>query len=279
MKAAAVLMAPLGAIVVAAGALAQAPPPAPPRPMPVAANTLASTPDAFYGQVVSVTAAVDRTLSASAFVVDQDGAKSSEQELLVIAPTLISSPDPGIYVTIVGDVLRFDAADIARRAKDYKLDLGPEVIARYEGHPAILATSVVTAAMVDLAKRPPPPLSPEEEAFDKVMKRVGPAFNDLRAALTASDAGAAAEHTKVLKAAFADAEPFWKARNAADAVEWTRSARTHLTALERAAGAGNWDQVTASVAEVNRMCSTCHTAYRERLEDGTFRVKSAAPPR
>jgi cytochrome c556 len=132
---------------------------------------------------------------------------------------------------------------------------------------------------VDLAKVPPPPLTPEEDAFDKVMKRVGPAFNELRAAATASNADAVAERAKVLKGAFAEAEVFWKARKAADAIAWTRTARTQLTALERAAAAGWWEQVKTAVADVNRMCSTCHTAYRERLEDGTFRVKSAATPR
>ena len=50
-----------------------------------------------------------------------------------------------------------------------------------------------------------------------------------------------------------------------------------MTVLERAAAGGNWDQVKTSIADVNRMCSTCHTAYRERLDDGTYRVKAAAP--
>ena len=252
--------------------------PAPVRPVPVAANTLAARPDAFYGRIVSVTAAVDRTLSATAFVVDQDSAGSTDRELLVIVPTLTEPVEPNTYLTIVGEAMRFDPAEIARRVDGYAVDLGPEVVARYQGRPAILATAVVNAAFVDLAKVPPPPLTPEEEAFDKVMKRVGPAFNELRSAATASNAAAIAEHAKVLKGAFAEGEAFWKARRTADAIEWTRTARTHLTALERAAAAGRWDQVKTSVADVNRMCSTCHTAYRERLEDGTYRVKSAATP-
>jgi len=268
------------AVAVSLAVLAAAQAAAPPaRPVPVAANTLADNPDSYSGQVVSVTASVDRVLSPTAFVVDQDPAKSAAHELLVIVPTLSGPIQPNAYLTIVGEVLRFDAADIARRAKDHKLDLSPETVARYTGRPAILATAVVTAAFVDLAKVPPPPLTPEEDAFDKVMKRVGPAFNELRTAATASNAAAVAERAKALKGAFAEAEAFWKARKAADAMEWTRTARTHLTALERAAAAGQWDQVKTSVADVNRLCSTCHTAYRERLEDGSFRVKAAAPRR
>ncbi|HEX6324318.1 MAG TPA: hypothetical protein VFZ36_11375 [Vicinamibacterales bacterium] len=263
-------------LAVLAGTQAAAPPV---RPVPVAANTLAARPDAFYGRIVSVTAAVDRTLSATAFVVDQDSARSTDRELLVIVPTLTEPVEPNTYLTIVGEAMRFDPAEIARRAGGYKVDMAPDAVARYQGRPAILATAVVNAAFVDLAKVPPPPLTPEEEAFDKVMKRVGPAFNELRAAAAASNAAEVAERAKALRAAFAEAEAFWKARKTADAITWTRTARTQLTALERAGSAGWWEQVKTSIADVNRTCSTCHTAYRERLEDGTYRVKTAAPPR
>jgi hypothetical protein len=255
-------------------AATQAPAPSP-RPVPLAANTLANKPDAYYGQVVSITAAVDRLISPTAFVLDQDPAKSTPQEILVIVSTLNGRLDPGMHVTVVGEAVRFDAADIARRMKDARPELGPEAIARYEGRPVILATAVLNAALVDFARRVVPPMTAEEEAFDKAMKRIGPAFNSLRTAAGASDATAAIESTKILKAAFADADVFWKGRAVADATDWNRTARAHVTVLEKALGAGKWDQVKTSLADVNRMCTTCHTAYRERLEDGTYRVKSA----
>jgi hypothetical protein len=270
---AAALMTSLGAILLSGAGRAQAAPQVSPRPLPVAANTLASSPDAFYGQIVSITAAVDRVLSASAFVIDQNRSGSGPHEVLVIAPVLTAPVVPNAYLTVVGEVLRFDTSEIARRAKDGALDLPPDAMARYQGRPAILATAVVNAAMVDLARRVPPPLSPEEEAFDKVMKRIGPAFDGLRTAMAGSDAAAAAGHATALKAAFADAESFWKARARADALEWTRNTRAHLTTLEKAAGAGNWDQVKTSVADVNRLCTACHTSYRVRLDDGTFRLR------
>lgn len=238
--------------------------------MPVAASTLAKTPDAFYGEVVSVTAPVARMLSASAFVV---------QDILVIAPTLAAPVDPKAYVTVVGEALRFDPAEIARRAKGYTVDLGPDVMAEYSGRPAILATAVVNAALVDLAVRRPPPLTPEEAAFDGVMKRVGPAFSSLGKAVAGSDAATAAENTKALADAFAEAEAFWKARGTADALAWTRDARRHVTALERATAAGNWDQGKAAAGELGRVCQTCHNAYRERLDDGTYRLRSGAAAR
>lgn len=252
---------------------ARTPAPAPKPIVPVAASTLAKDPQPFYGEVVSVTAAVERQLSPSAFLVDQDRIKSAGQDVLVLAPTLAAVVDPDTYVTVVGEVMRFDPAEIARRAKNYTLDLAADVIAKYQGRPAILATAVVNTAMVDLARRVPPPMTREEEAYDSVMKRVGPAFNDLRAALTASDAAAAAESAKVLGAAFAEVESFWKARAIADALEWTRTARKHVDALERAVGVANWDDIKRVSDDLGQVCQTCHASYRERQDDGTFRLR------
>jgi hypothetical protein len=251
---------------------AQAPAPAPKPIVPIAITMLAKDPAPFYGEVVSLTAAVERQLSRSAFVVDQD-VKSAGQDLLVLAPTLTAAVGANMYVTVVGEVVRFDPAEIAVRAKNYTLDLAPDVIARYQGRPAILATAVVSAVMVDLARRVPPPMTPEEEAYDKVMKRIGPAFANLRTALTASDSTAAAENTKVLSGALAEAEAFWKARATADALEWTRTARKHAEALGRAVGQANWDETKTVTDDLGQVCQACHSAYRERLDDGTYRVR------
>lgn len=248
-----------------------------PKPIvPVAASTLAKTPEPFYGEVVSVTAAVGQQLSPTVFSVNQDRATGVGQDVLVLAPTLNAPVDPKTYVTVVGELVRFEPAEIARRVKTLTPDLDPDIIARYRGRPAILATAVVTSGMVDLARRAPPPMTPEEEAYDKVMKRVGPAFNALRTALTASDASAAAESTKALKTAFGEAEAFWKLRAAADALEWTRAARKHVDALERAVSAGSWDVVKSSTGELGQVCQTCHSSYRERLDDGTYRIRSGS---
>jgi hypothetical protein len=172
--------------------------------------------------------------------------------------------------------VRFDPAEIARRAKAYTLDLAPDAVATYQGRPAILATAVVTTAMVDLARRVPPPMTPEEKAYDAVMKRIGPAFNSLRTAIEESAAATAAEHTKTLKAAFAEAEGFWKTRGTADALDWTRTARTHVDALERAAGRANWDEMKRVASEMAQVCQSCHASYRERLDDGTYRIRAQA---
>lgn len=248
--------------------------PAPKALVPLAASTLAADPDPYYGERVTLTGAVDQLLSRSTFSVDQDKTKSTGKDVLIIAPTLIASVDLNTYVTVLGEVVKFEPDDIARRVKDYTLDLAPEVVAKYRGRPAILATVVLNAAMVDVAKRPPAPLTAEEVMFDKIMKRVGPANTALRKGAEGSDAAMVKEQTAVLKEAFGQSLAFWKARGIADATEWAQDARKIVEGIERAAAAANWEEVNASATNLAKACQTCHGAYRERLEDGTFRIKA-----
>jgi cytochrome c556 len=60
------------------------------------------------------------------------------------------------------------------------------------------------------------------------------------------------------------------------AAEWAREALVHSASIERAAAAGNWDAVKTSAGALNQLCQNCHGVYRERLEDGTFRIKAGS---
>jgi cytochrome c556 len=261
---------------------AQQPPPpaagtAPPKPLvPVTASTLAGNPDGFIGEWVSVTGVIEQSLSRLAFAVDQGKLKSAG-DILVLAPRLNGPVDPNTYVTVVGEVVRFDPDAIARKSKDYAVDLSPDLVAKYRGKPAVLATSVINSKMIDLAKRLPPPMSAEEQAFDNIMKKVGPAFAAVRQA-DASNADATKENAAVLKQAFADTEAFWKGRARADAVQWAQDARKHVDAIDRAAAAGNWDEVKSMAGTLGQSCQSCHAAYRERFDDGSFRIKEPPKP-
>jgi cytochrome c556 len=275
--------APLGAVVamlVLSLAIARAQqtnnPPQPKPYIPLTASTVIAHPDAYYGQQVSVTATVERTVGPLAFSVDPGKIKSAGQgqDLLVLAPRLSGPPDPDTYVTVLGELVRLTPEEISKRSKEYKVDLPADVLARYQGKPAVFATAVITAKLVDLARRIPPPMSADEEAFDNVMKKVGPAFADLRTALENSDVNAINEHLPVLKQAFADTETFWKGRGKADAMGWAQEARKEVDAIGQAAAAEKWDAAKTSNGALGQSCQTCHNAYRERFDDGTFRIKT-----
>jgi cytochrome c556 len=141
-----------------------------------------------------------------------------------------------------------------------------------DGRPAIRATSVLDAKVVDLAKKPLPPLTPEEQAFDAVMKKVQPAFGAIRTAVSESNADATKTQAALLKQAFADTEAFFKQRGKADAQKWAAEARMHASLLE-AASAGKWDDAKAALTQLQQTCSSCHAVYRERQDDGSYRIR------
>lgn len=262
---------------------AQQAPSGPPKALvPVAASTVSMNPDPYYGEWVTMTAYVDQILSPSTFAVEQRTvagaakAPAAAKNVLVIAPFLNGPVDPHAYVTVMGEVVKFDPEQIAQKAKNYKLDLPSALVEQYRGRPAVIASSVINKAMVDLAKRLPPPMTAEEQAFSTVMKKVGPSFTALRTAVDGSNADTTKESTAVLKQAFTDAEAFWKTRNKADAIGWTQDARKQVESIERDAIAGKWDAVKTAAGTLGQACQTCHGAYRERFDDGSYRIKTGS---
>ena len=247
-----------------------------PKPaVPVAATTLVTNTDQYAGATVSLTAAVAQVYGATAFSVAQANQKDRSADVLVVAPILTAPVQPGGYVTVIGDVIRFDTATLATRMKDAAPALAPEVVDRYRGKPAIVAVSVINGAMTDLAKKLPPPMTAEELLLNKAMKQVGPAFTALRQASTASNAADAATQAAALKAGFTDAAAFWKTQTHPDATAWTADALKMADEIGAAAGKGDADAVKIAVPKLQQICGNCHTAYRERLDDGSYRYKQA----
>jgi hypothetical protein len=248
---------------------------APRPPIPMAASSVALNPEAHFGENVAMTATVEQALTKTAFSVDQDKTKSTGKEVLIIAPYLSAAVTPNSYVTVVGEVIKFDPAEVAKRAKDYTLDLPPDVIAKFAGKPAVIATSVITAELADIGKRVPPPMTPAEEAFDKTMKSVSGANTALRKGIEESSLELTKQQTAILKKGFMEAQLFFKNRNTADAVGWAQDAYKFVDSIEQAATAGKWDEVKTAAGSLAQMCTTCHGVHRERFDDGTFRVKSS----
>jgi cytochrome c556 len=241
--------------------------------VPVAAGTVTNNPDSYIGEFVSLTAPVEQTLTKSTFSVDQDRTKS-DKEILVIAPTLTGTVDANAYVTVLGEVVKFDPDEIKKKTKNYALDLSPEMIAKYKGKPAVIATAVVVNATgIDIAKVAPPPMTAEELEFQKVMRQIGPANTALRAAIDKMDVAAVKEQAVLLSTAFTKTEAFWKTKGKADASGFAAEAKKHSEAITTAVGASNWDGVKASAGPLGQQCAGCHGAYRERLDDGSFRIK------
>ena len=96
---------------------ADAAPPA--RPIvPASASSIGAKPDAYYGQIVTIYATVEELLAPTAFSVDQEKGKASAgKEVLVLAPRLHEQVKPNTYVTVIGEVVHADPAEITKKAK------------------------------------------------------------------------------------------------------------------------------------------------------------------
>ena len=241
--------------------------------VPVAASSLLQHPELYLNQSVSIYGTVEQLLSATSFSLDQDAKKASLTDLLVIAPTLQNPPKAGNYMTVVGVVIKFETAEIQKRLKGYSMDLPANVQERYKDKVIVLASAVVDPAMVDLAKVPLKPATPDEEALSKLMKTVTPTVAELRKGAEGSDKAMVTTQAQALAKVFTETRAVFEKQKMDDAIGWATEATTLMAAAEKAAAAGQFADVTASATKLQGLCQQCHTARRERVEDGTYRIK------
>jgi hypothetical protein len=261
------------------GQAPQAPPPAantPPKPLvPVAASSVAMNPDPYVGEYVTMTGAVEANLTKTSFSVDQDKTKATGKDVLVLAPTLQKQADPNGYVTVIGQLIKFDEQEVAAKLKDYQIDLSPADAAKFKGKPVVLATAVINAAGIDIAKKPLPPMTADDLALQKIMTKLPPAQGAVRKTLDSKDVAGAKEQATVLKDAFTQIETFFKARNNAEATKWAAEGKQHADSILVNLNMNNVEAAKTSITPLGGTCASCHGKYRERLEDGTFRIKTA----
>jgi hypothetical protein len=256
----------------------QGAPPAgtPPKPLvPVAASSVANNPDPYVGEYVTMTATVEANLTQTAFSVDQDKTKSTGKEVLVLAPSLQKPTDQNQYVTVIGQLIKFDEKEVASKLKDYKLDLSPADVARFKGKPVVLATAVINNAGIDIAKKPIPPMTADDLTLQKIMTKLPTAQAAVRKSLDSKDMASAKEQATLLKDSFTQIEAFFKTKNNAEAIKIAGEGKQHADAMLVNLGMSNIEAAKTSVTPLGGVCGNCHGKYRERMEDGTFRIKTA----
>jgi soluble cytochrome b562 len=262
-----------------AGQGGQAPPPpanTPPKPLvPVAASSVAANPDPYVGEYVTMTGAVEANLSKTSFSVDQDKTKATGKDVLVLAPTLQKQAEANGYVTVIGQLIKFDEKEVAAKLKDYQIDLSPADVEKFKGKPVVLATAVINTAGIDIAKKPIPPMNADELALQKIMTKLPPAQAALRKALDGSSADLTKEQATVVKTAFTEIEAFFKSKNNEEATKWAADGKRHADSILMNVANGNFEAAKTSVAPLGATCASCHGKYRERMEDGTYRIKTA----
>lgn len=250
-------------------------PPAPPKPLvPVTASSVIAAPDRYLGETVTMTGIVDEAMSRTTFTVDHDPKTTSDKAILVIARRPLNEEVVADeYVTIIGELIPYDPAEVAKRKDpEFVSDLPADALAKFAGRPVVLATTVFQGSR-DLAMRLPPPMTPAEQAFQKVMMAIGPANAAFRKGMAGSNVDLARDNAAVLARSFAEAEQFFRSQRMNEPQRWAQDARKIAETIEKAVVAQNWTGVKAQADNLGKACQTCHAAYRDRYDDGSFRLK------
>ena len=112
-----------------------------------------------------------------------------------------------------------------------------------------------------------------EEDYVKVMKEIGPLVQTLRKNVEAGNTADAAKDAARLEVLFKDSVIFWEARKTEDAIAAARTAVTAAGNAAKAAAASNTTALAEATKVLGGTCMGCHNAHRERLPDGTYRIK------
>jgi cytochrome c556 len=111
------------------------------------------------------------------------------------------------------------------------------------------------------------------EEFEKSMKAAGATFGPLNKSIAAGAFDDVAAGAKKMEAVFATSEKFWTERGTADAIQWSKDGGAAAKALSAAAAAKDADAAKAAFGKAAATCKGCHAAHREKLEDGTYKIK------
>ena len=115
--------------------------------------------------------------------------------------------------------------------------------------------------------------TPDEQEFEKWMKTVNATMGTLRTNLQGKAATESAADAAKLAEIFKKSEQFWQTRKKDDAVDWSKKAAAAALEIEAAAKANDFDKAGAAMRSLFGNCAGCHTAYRERGPDGSYRFK------
>jgi cytochrome c556 len=90
--------------------------------------------------------------------------------------------------------------------------------------------------------------------------------------MAGNGADVAADAAK-LQQDFTQAEGFFKAMKAQDAVDMAKANVDSASAIMKAAKANDMDTAKAKAGEIQKSCKACHSVHREQLPDKTYKFK------
>ena len=130
----------------------------------------------------------------------------------------------------------------------------------------LIGICMLVALALTLIAQAPTDLSP-------IMKDVAATQNKLRMDMMGGNAADVAADAQKLQQDFTQAQGFFKAMKAQDAVDMAKMNVDRAGEIAKAAKANNLDAAKAPAGDLQKSCKACHDVHREQLPDKTYKFK------
>jgi cytochrome c556 len=141
---------------------------------------------------------------------------------------------------------------------------------------ALVITFVLSLALIGtvMAQTPMTKVAITSEAdYSAVMKEVGSTNGTLGKAITSGVAADAAKASARLETLFNDVHAYWTAKKVDDATTAAAAAVAAAQAISKAVAANDMTAAGEARTKLAAQCMACHTAHREKLPEGGFKMK------
>ena len=113
----------------------------------------------------------------------------------------------------------------------------------------------------------------DDHELGGVMKTIGGANGAVRKTVAAKDGNETAATAEKLAGAFEKVQAHFQEHHMDDGVKFAETAHHASMNLAAAAKAGEWDKASDELKTLGAQCQGCHAAHREKLPDGSYKMK------
>ena len=134
-----------------------------------------------------------------------------------------------------------------------------------------IAAAVAAPAGGQAAQMMKAPMSDAD--YVKAMKEIGPAFAAMQRDNAAMNHADGIKQAQLLSDRFKDVQAYWQAKKVDDASTAAGNAVEAADATIKASTVMDMTALTSSQQKLSASCTSCHTAHREKLADGSYKMK------
>lgn len=113
----------------------------------------------------------------------------------------------------------------------------------------------------------------DHEEFEGWMKTTSATFGGLRKTVEAKQGPETAASAEKLAGVFEHVKSHFEEHHMEDGINFAKTGHEAAKDLEAAAKSGDWEKASADLKTIGGTCQGCHAAHREKLPDGSYKMK------